>query len=71
MHRELRIKAPIDMIATLLLFAVCSYIPSLLITLAWYAFTPKKEPTYNADQYRYNAQDNQDINTILQQIKLI
>lgn len=66
MHQELRIKAPVDMLAMLLLFAVCSYIPSLLIAVVWYAFAPKKEPTYNADLYRYNAQDTQDINMILQ-----
>jgi len=57
MHRELRIKPPIDMFVMIVIFAICSYIPSLLIALAWYAFTPKKQPTYNAEQYRYNAQD--------------
>lgn len=63
---QLKLKPPFDLIALVIFFMVCSYIPTVLLTLVWHLlFGGKKAPTYNPEQYRYNAQDIQDINTIL------
>ena len=67
----MKVKSPVDLIVLALFFIVCSYIPSLIMSVLWHTCKGKKQPTYSPDSYRYNAQDIQDINMILQQIKVM
>lgn len=45
-HKDMKIRYPLDWFVILCMFALCSYLPSLIVTIMWYTFGSKKEPTY-------------------------